>query len=113
MIDLQKVMQGLECCCSMSGKVCRQKCPYSKECAEMPGSGTAHLCSDALELLKSMPDPSVRRFTPAEVFFEMVHSSWEDDRFGPDKPARYTPAEVLGMLMAVVVTEGERNGEYQ
>lgn len=112
MADLQKVMQGLECCCSMNGKGCRQ-CPYNKDCDEMPDYGNAHLCSDALELLKSMTNPSVRRFTPAEVFFEMVHSSWKDDRFGPDKPARYTPAEVLGMLMAVVITEGEKNGEHQ
>ena len=111
MADLQKVMQGLECC-SMNGKGCRQ-CPYNKDCDEMPDYGNAHLCSDALELLKSMSDPSVHRFTPAEVFFEMVHSSWEDDRFGPDKPARYTPAEVLGILMAIVITEGERNGENQ
>ena len=53
MIDREKILKGLECCCSMSGKVCRQECPYSKECAEMPGSGTAHLCSDALGLLKA------------------------------------------------------------
>ena len=54
MADLQKVMQGLECCCSMTGEACRQ-CPYDEECAEMIGSGSAHLCSDALELLKDEP----------------------------------------------------------
>ena len=51
MIDRQKVLKGLECCCSMTGEACRQ-CPYDEECAEMIGSGSAHLCSDALELLR-------------------------------------------------------------
>lgn len=51
MIDKGKVLKGLECCCSMTGEACRQ-CPYDEECAEMIGSGSAHLCSDALELLK-------------------------------------------------------------
>ena len=51
MADLEKVLKGLECCCSMTGEACRQ-CPYDEECAEMIGSGSAHLCSDALELLK-------------------------------------------------------------
>lgn len=51
MIDRKKVLKGLECCCSMTGEACRQ-CPYDEECAEMIGSGSAHLCADALELLK-------------------------------------------------------------
>ena len=54
MIDRDKVLKGLECCCSMTGEACRQ-CPYDEECAEMIGSGSAHLCSDALELLKDEP----------------------------------------------------------
>lgn len=55
MIDKDKVLKGLECCCSMTGEACRQ-CPYDEECAEMIGSGSAHLCSDALELLKEQPE---------------------------------------------------------
>lgn len=51
MTEREKVLKGLECCCSMTGDACRQ-CPYDEECAEMIGSGSAHLCSDALELLK-------------------------------------------------------------
>lgn len=113
MIDRDKVLKGLKHCieCDEGDALCNG-CPYEDDCfGDSPDRSI--LLRDALELLKNMPDPSVRRFTPAEVFFEMVHSSWEDDRFGPDKPARYTPAEVLGMLMALVITEGERNGEYQ
>lgn len=56
MADREKVLKGLECCCSMTGDACRQ-CPYDEECAEMIGSGSAHLCSDALELLKDEPLP--------------------------------------------------------
>ena len=56
MIDREKVLKGLECCCSMTGEACRQ-CPYDEECAEMIGSGSAHLCADALELLKDEPLP--------------------------------------------------------
>ena len=52
MIDRDKVLKGLECCCSMTGEACRQ-CPYDEECAEMIGSGSAHLRADALELLKT------------------------------------------------------------
>ena len=54
MADLEKVLKGLECCCSMTGEACRQ-CPYDEECAKMIGSGSAHLCSDAMELLKEQP----------------------------------------------------------
>ena len=56
MTEREKVLKGLECCCSMTGDACRQ-CPYDEECAEMIGSGSAHLCSDALELLKDEPLP--------------------------------------------------------
>lgn len=51
MVDKNKVLNGLECCCSMTGDACRQ-CPYDEECAKMIGSGSAHLCANALELLK-------------------------------------------------------------
>jgi hypothetical protein len=50
-IDKEKVLTGLECCSQMTGNACRQ-CPYDEECAKMIGSGSAHLCADALELLK-------------------------------------------------------------
>lgn len=50
MIDKEKVLTGLECC-SMNGNGCK-RCPYNKDCDEMPDYGNAQLCSDALELLK-------------------------------------------------------------
>ena len=50
MIDREKVLKGLECC-SMNGSGCK-RCPYNKDCDEMPDYGNAQLCSDALELLK-------------------------------------------------------------
>lgn len=56
MIDREKVLKGLECCCSMTGDACRQ-CPYDEECAKMIGSGSAHLCANALELLNDEPSP--------------------------------------------------------
>lgn len=52
MIDREKVLKGLECCCQMNGNVCRTECPYSDECIENECVGTAHLCANALELLK-------------------------------------------------------------
>ena len=58
MADLEKVLKGLECCCSMTGEACRQ-CPYDEECAEKIGSGYAHLCSDALALLKEQPETRI------------------------------------------------------
>ena len=56
MPDLEKVIKGLECCSDMDGNKC-SKCPYAKECEEAPPGavfvGSAHLCADALELLKA------------------------------------------------------------
>lgn len=52
MADREKVLKGLECCCQMNGNVCRMECPYSDECIENECVGTAHLCANALELLK-------------------------------------------------------------
>ena len=49
MIDKEKVLTGLECC-RMNGNGCK-RCPYNKDCDEMPDYGNAQLCSDALELL--------------------------------------------------------------
>lgn len=54
MIDKEKVLTGLECC-RMNGNGCK-RCPYNKDCDEMPDFGNAYLCSDALELLKSQPE---------------------------------------------------------
>ena len=50
MIDINKVLKGLECCSQMSGYVCR-KCPYASDCNDL-SAGIPHLASDALELLK-------------------------------------------------------------
>ena len=62
MIDREKVLKGLECCSQMTGNACRQ-CPYDEECAKMIGSGSAHLCSDALALLKEQEavEPILKR----------------------------------------------------
>lgn len=49
MTDKEKVLKGLECCCSMSGHECR-KCPYSDESIGVDQPyGMAHLAADALE----------------------------------------------------------------
>ena len=52
MINREKVLKGLECCCQMNGAVCRTECPYRDECIKNECVGTAHLCANALELLK-------------------------------------------------------------
>ena len=52
MDEMKKVLKGLECCCQMNGAVCRTECPYRDECIENECVGTAHLCANALELLK-------------------------------------------------------------
>lgn len=56
MTDLDKVIKGLECCSAMDGNKCSE-CPYAKECEEAQSgavfAGSAHLCADALELLKA------------------------------------------------------------
>lgn len=54
MIDKEKVLTGLECC-SMNGNGCK-RCPYNKDCDEMPDFGNAYLCFDALELLKDQQE---------------------------------------------------------
>lgn len=54
MTDREKIIKGLECCSQMTGEACR-KCPYSSECVAGEATyqtGTAHLASDALALLK-------------------------------------------------------------
>lgn len=53
MIDKEKILKGLECCCAMSGYKCRQ-CPYSDECIDTAQPyGMAHLAVDALELIQA------------------------------------------------------------
>ena len=53
MIDREKVIKGLNCCSSMDGHACLL-CPYASECSyeQEYQTGTAHLASDALALLK-------------------------------------------------------------
>ena len=62
MLDYEKVIKGLQCCAAVSGNECR-KCPYSDEClnTDQP-TGTAHLASDALVLLKKQ-EPVEPRYT--------------------------------------------------
>ena len=52
MVDREKVIKGLECCCAISGDDCR-KCPYGNECrdTDLP-YGMPHLAADVLALLK-------------------------------------------------------------
>lgn len=54
MIDREKIIKGLECCGESSGYGCSW-CPYDAECRAKTLSGCAHLCQDALELLKEQP----------------------------------------------------------
>ena len=109
MVDMKKVIKGLECCGAMSGDECR-KCPYGHECrdTDLP-YGMSHLAADALELLKKQ-EPVIPKlvgvnmwecgacgyllgweeFTPAGI--ELCKSSycpgcgrkvaWDDDRQG-------------------------------
>lgn len=71
MIDREKVLKGLECCCQMNGNVCRTECPYSDECIENECVGTAHLCANALEFLKKQQETilslqgTIRKLTAA------------------------------------------------
>ena len=53
-MDREKVKKGLECCSQMNGDSCRE-CPYASECVtgeQEYQTGTSHLASDALALLK-------------------------------------------------------------
>ena len=79
MADLEKVLKGLECCCSMTGEACRQ-CPYDEECAEKIGSGSAHLCSDALELLKKGAERITFLETALDFATVMAKGVKQDDR---------------------------------
>ena len=121
MADLEKVLKGLECCCSMTGEACRQ-CPYDEECAEMIGSGSAHLCSDALELLKQPVDKELhlddldmlvkmiaikakaegRFFSPYEVGLALVAHGQHDERFKWGEVIKYSPSEVEQILNEVI-----------
>ena len=121
MIDREKVLKGLECCCSMTGEACRQ-CPYDEECAEMIGSGSAHLCSDALELLKEPEDKELhladldalvnmiamkakadgRFFSPYEVGLALVQFGQHDERFKWGEVIKYSPSEVERILNEVM-----------
>lgn len=120
MADLEKVLKGLECCCSMTGEACRQ-CPYDEECAEMIGSGSAHLCADALELLKQPVDKELhlddldalvnmiaikakaegRFFSPYEVGLALVAHGQHDERFEWGEVIKYSPSEVEQILNEV------------
>ena len=120
MIDKEKVLTGLECC-SMNGNGCRQ-CPYNKECDEMPDFGNAHLCSDALELLKQPVDKELhlddldvlvnmiaikakaegRFFSPYEVGLALVQRGQHDERFKWGEVIKYSPSEVEQILNEVI-----------
>lgn len=78
MYDLEKVIKGLECCSAMNGEQCGG-CPYAAECEEgMIGAvwaGLAHLCADALALLKAQE--AVKPFVTGNGrTFEEVETWW-------------------------------------
>lgn len=79
MADLEKTIRGLECCAAMSGDQCA-RCPYAKECEEGGHlfGGTAHLCADALSLLK-VQEP---RVLTLEELYDAEYVFFEDDRTG-------------------------------
>lgn len=53
MIDREKVVKGLECCCG--GGMCYHGCPYHEVSQSVEGC-TSQLASDALELLKEQQE---------------------------------------------------------
>ena len=119
MIDKEKVLTGLECC-RMNGSGCK-RCPYNKDCDEMPDYGNAQLCSDALELLKQPEDKELhlddldmlvkmiavkakaegRFFSPYEVGLALVAHGQHDDRFKWGDVIKYSPSEVEQILNEV------------
>ena len=78
MIDKEKVLTGLGCC-SMNGSGCK-RCPYNKECDVMPDYGNAHLCSDALELLKKGAERITFLETALDFATVMAKGVKQDDR---------------------------------
>ena len=72
MADLDKVLKALTHCCAMNGEDCR-KCPYQNESIGSHPTCTAHLASDALELLKSQQ---------AKIKKYELDKSWDDS---PDR----------------------------
>ena len=120
MIDLEKVLKGLECC-SMNGSGCK-RCPYNKDCDEMSDYGNAQLCSDALELLKQPVDKELhladldmlvnmiaikakaegRFFSPYEVGLALVQHGQHDERFKWGEVIKYSPSEVEQILNEVM-----------
>ena len=92
MADREKVLKGLECCCSMTGEACRQ-CPYDEECAEMIGSGFAHLCSDALELLKEQQKTIVSLQSTINKLTKAL-AEQPEQKFFVDSDGKMTPLPV-------------------
>lgn len=110
---MEKVLKGLECCCQMNGNVCRTECPYSDECIENECVGTAHLCANALELLKEQQEiinelntaikewRDLKWFTPYEVGIAMVTHGQKDPQFKWGETIKYSPADVEKILNEV------------
>jgi len=71
MVNITKVMNGLECCSQMAGEMCR-KCPYANECEEGDGlfAGSAHLAADALSLLKAREPKLVHDIAEATLGYK-------------------------------------------
>ena len=74
MHDMEKVMNGLECCAQMGGEACRQ-CPYKSECEE-GGGGSLRLCADAIALLKEQ-EAIIEQYRRADGFLAAHGWKWE------------------------------------
>lgn len=84
MADKEKIVNGLECCSESSGYGCNY-CPYGDECRKATLMGCAHLCRDALELLKEQEPVHVQKREFAHMWFWCCGSCGvaitEGDRF--------------------------------
>ena len=117
MIDLKKVLNGLEACADRTGALCRT-CPYDfrKE------GCISDMAEDALELLKQPEDKELhlddldmlvkmiaikakaegRFFSPYEVGLALVAHGQHDERFQWGEVIKYSPCEVEQILNEVM-----------
>lgn len=91
MIDKGKVLTGLECC-SMNGNGCK-RCPYNKDCDEMPDYGNAYLCSDAMELLNEQQETIVSLQSTINKLTKALAEKPEQ-KFFVDSDGKITPLPV-------------------
>ncbi len=77
MTDRERVIKGLECCCSPT--ICKNKCPYTSLYEPRNGYGYCieGLLPDALALLKEQ-EPK----TPIHIYEKYPQHDWETDEDG-------------------------------